>query len=168
MTSYAKNILTLFWQYNNFKFLVCWSTQRPTLQRIRTHCWALIQLGFLKMDDENKDVACPCRTSLRLLWSPGIQPDQLIFWFIDQCLTFLCVWNLLGRHEDLIDSFARFPWSQRNKTLCLALHVWNKKQKYILIVLWKLKIHSPVFVLKSFGFGALKTQVIFKPLPVQN
>lgn len=59
---------------------------------------------------------------------------SLFFPLTEQRLTFYCVWNLLGRHEDLIDSFAEsFPEVKGNETLCLALDVWNKKQKHILI-----------------------------------
>lgn len=41
------------------------------------------------------------------------------------------------------------------------------KQTNMTTVLWKLEIHSPVFILKGFGFGALKNQVVFE-MSMQN
>lgn len=104
---------------------------------------------------------------LRPLCNLGMPSDQHI---VSTCWVLfdfpLCLKAIVG-HEDLISTVAEsFPEVKGTRSSgeiqVFELKKQTKKQSNMTIVLWKLKIHSSFFILKRFGFGALKKQMFSK------
>lgn len=106
---------------------------------------------------------------LRPFWGLGTQPDQHNFstcWAVPDfplCLKSIVVaW--IGTFAE---SFPKVKGKRSSGQFQTFELKQTKQPTNMTIIFWKLKIHSPVFILKGFGFGALRKQVFFK-MSIQN